>query len=451
MHIRATTSTVNKQKPWKVILSATIGNALEWYDFIVYGFLASALSRNFFPQDDPKAAILLTTLSVGIGFVARPLGAILLGIYADRAGRKPAMMLVIGLMFISTAMIAFAPTYTQAGIWATLLVACARLIQGFSAGGEFGTATSYLIECAPAHRRGFYGSWQMFAQASGALLSTIVGALLFQFYSQAEVDAWAWRLPFFLGLLIGPVGLYIRRHLHEADEFVQTKKQHVPFNVLWNQHLTDLFGATALSAAINVMSYVIITYLPLYAKQTLGMSQEDAFLALFIAVALRMALIPLFGLLCDRRSRKSIMVWSLLLFVITIYPAYSYILDNPRFVPLLLVELWFAVLIAAAYAPSPTYLSEMFPPQVRATGLSISYNLAATIFGGFSLFFVTYIQQVTGSKFAPAHYSFFFFAIALLVLLTRRDNGADKNAAGSHPTTQSANAAPDNHVTITST
>jgi len=407
----------SSQKPWKVILSATIGNALEWYDFIIYGFLAATLSRKFFPHDDPNAALLLATLSIGIGFVARPLGAVLLGMYADRAGRKPAMMAVIGLMFISTAMIAVAPTYDQIGLWATVLIALARLIQGFSAGGEFGTATSYLIESAPSHQKGLYGSWQMFAQASGALLSTIVGAMLFEFYSQAEVDAWAWRLPFLLGLVIGPVGLYIRRNLHEAEDFVVGKKQPVPFSVLWKQYLPELFGATALSAAINVMSYVIITYLPLYAQQTLGMSQRDAFLALIFAVAVRMALIPVFGMLCDRWSRRGVMAWSLTLFIATIYPAYNTILQHPHFMPLLLVELWFAVLIAAAYAPSPTYLSEMFPVQVRATGLSISYNLAATIFGGFSLFFVTYIQQLTGSRLAPAHYCVVFFVLGLAVLL----------------------------------
>jgi len=404
-------------KPWKLILAATIGNALEWYDFIVYGFLAATLSRLFFPESEPKAALLLATLSIGIGFIARPLGAVAIGVYADKVGRKPAMTLVILLMFISTAMIAFAPTYAQVGIWATVLIACARLLQGFSAGGEFGSATSYLIEFAPANRKGFYGSWQMFAQASGALLSTLVGALLFEVYTQTEIDNWAWRLPFLLGLLIGPVGLYIRRHLDEPTEFSAAKHESVGFSVLWRSYSPQLIAGTAVSAAINVMSYVIVTYLPLYAKQSLGMKEGDAFVVLLVAVALRMALIPVFGILSDSVGRRAILITALLAFSATIYPAYNYVIAHPSVAALLFVECWFAVLIAAAYAPCPTYLSELFPVKVRATGLSISYNIAATVFGGFSIFIVTYIHQQTGSQLAPAHYAVTFFVLALVAVL----------------------------------
>lgn len=413
-------NTASGLKPWRVILAATIGNALEWYDFIVYGFLAATISRLFFPSDDPSAALLLATLSVGIGFVARPLGAIILGLYADRYGRKRALTIVILLMFISTAMIAFAPTYQQAGIWAAILIAVARLIQGFSAGGEFGSATSYLIECAPAHKRNFYGSWQMFAQASGALLSTIVGAMLFEVFSQETIDSWAWRLPFLVGLLIGPVGLYIRRHLDEPEEFKKVQGVKVPLSKVLTTYPAQLTAGTIVSAAVNVMSYVIITYLPLYAKQTLGMNQSDAFKALLIAVILRMALIPMFGMLSDKIGRNKILVVGLALFTITIYPAYGYIIDNPNFNSLVLVECWFAFLIAVVYAPSPTYLSELFPVEVRGIGLSIAYNLAATVFGGFSLFFVTLIQQWTNSPFAPAHYCVVFFAAAAVAILVTK-------------------------------
>jgi MFS family permease len=410
-------NTVTKLKPWRVILAATIGNALEWYDFIVYGFLAATIGRLFFPTDDPSMALLLATLSVGIGFVARPLGAIILGLYADRYGRKKALNVVILLMFISTAMIAFAPTYQQAGIWAAIFIAVARLIQGFSAGGEFGSATSYLIECAPPNKRNFYGSWQMFAQASGALLSTIVGVTLFEVFSQESIDSWAWRLPFLVGLLIGPVGLYIRRHLEEPEEFKKIQGVKVPFSTIFTNYPAQLVAGTLVSAAVNVMSYVIITYLPLYAKQTLGISPGEAFKALVIAVILRMMLIPLFGMLSDRIGRNKVLFVGLALFTLTIYPAYNYIIAHPSLMSLVLVECWFAILIAAVYAPTPTYLSELFPVQVRGICLSVSYNLAATVFGGFSLFFVTLIQQWTNSALAPAHYCVVFFAAAAIAIL----------------------------------
>lgn len=412
-------------KPWRVILAATIGNALEWYDFIIYGFLAATIGRLFFPSDDPSAAILLATLSVGIGFVARPLGAIVLGMYADRYGRKRALNVVILLMFISTAMIAFAPTYQQIGMWAAVLIAVARLMQGFSAGGEFGSATSYLIECAPPHRRDFYGSWQMFAQASGALMSTVVGVLLFDIFSQQEIDSWAWRLPFLVGLLIGPVGLYIRRHLDEPDAFKKIQGAKIPLSHVFMNYPGQLLAGTLVSAAVNVMSYVIITYLPLYAKQTLGMSQSDAFKALLVAVLLRMALIPIFGMISDRVGRNKLLVISLSLFIISIYPAYSYILKHPDLFSLIVVQVWFAVLIAAVYAPSPTYLSELFPPQIRGIGLSIAYNLAATVFGGFSLFLVTLIQQWTGSALAPAHYCVAFFIAAMIAVVLVKAKAED--------------------------
>lgn len=408
-----------KIKPWKLILAATIGNALEWYDFIVYGFLAATLSRLFFPESDPKAALLLATLSIGIGFVARPLGAIALGMYADRVGRKPAMTAVILLMFVSTAMIAFAPTYAAIGIWATVLIAFARLLQGFSAGGEFGSATSYLIEFAPAHQKGFYGSWQMFAQASGALLSTLVGAMLFKIYTQEQVESWAWRIPFLIGLLIGPVGLYIRRHLDEPTEFASVAHEPVAFSVLWRSYCPQLLAGTAVSAAINVMSYVIVTYLPLYAKQSLGMEEGDAFLVLLAAVAFRMAMIPVFGILSDRVGRRPVLFSALMLFAVTIYPAYGYVIAHPTVGALFAVEFWFALLIAAAYAPCPTYLSELFPVRVRAMGISIAYNIAATVFGGFSIFIVTFIHQRTGSQLAPAHYAVSFFVLALIAVLFR--------------------------------
>jgi MHS family proline/betaine transporter-like MFS transporter len=414
------------RRPWQVILAASLGNALEWYDFIVFGFMAATISKLFFPQTYPAVALLLATLSVGVGFVARPLGALVLGLYADRVGRKPALTLVIGLMFVATAMIAFAPTYAEAGLWAAAVVVVARLIQGFSTGGEFGSATAMLIEYAPPGQRGLYGSWQMFAQASGALVSTLMGAFLFEVFSQAEVENWAWRIPFLFGLLIGPVGFYIRHRLPEPEAFKATAAaERIGLAALFSRFPRQMISGFAVSTAVNVMSYVIITYLPLYAQKTLGLPQKTAFQVLLIAVALRMALVPLFGWLSDRVGRKPVLAAALGLFVATIYPAYAFAISAPGFASLLAVEVWFAVLIAAAYGPVPAYLSELFPTRVRATGLSIVYNLAATIFGGFSLTFVLLVEQITGSRYAPAHYAVVFFVAALAALLLVRETRGD--------------------------
>jgi MHS family proline/betaine transporter-like MFS transporter len=206
------------------IAAAVIGNALEWYDFIVFGFLTVVISRLFFPADTQYASLLLTTATFGVGFFMRPVGGILIGIYADRKGRKAALSLIIGLMTVAIAMIAFAPTYTAIGVGAPLIMVLARLLQGFATGGEFASATSFLIESAPADRRGFYGSWQMVGQGVALLLGALVSTAVTRGLSPEALDGWGWRVPFLLGLVIGPVGLYIRRHLKETAAFIEASE-----------------------------------------------------------------------------------------------------------------------------------------------------------------------------------------------------------------------------------
>ena len=210
-------------KPFQ-IAAAVIGNALEWYDFLVFGFFTVIIARLFFPSDSQYASLLLTTATFGVGFFMRPVGGILLGIYADRQGRKAALLLVIALMTVAIAMIAFAPTYAAIGVGAPLIIVLARLLQGFSAGGEFATATAFLTEIAPAQRRGFYGSWQMVGQGLAVLTGAILGTVLTRSLTPAALDGWGWRIPFLFGLIIGPLGLYIRRHLDETSAFLQSSR-----------------------------------------------------------------------------------------------------------------------------------------------------------------------------------------------------------------------------------
>jgi len=206
------------------IAAAVIGNALEWYDFIVFGFFAVIIARLFFPSDSQYASLLLTTATFGVGFFMRPVGGIVLGIYADRRGRKAALLMVIALMTVSTAMIAFAPTYAAIGVGAPLIIVLARLLQGFSAGGEFASATAFLMESAPAQRRGFYGSWQMVGQGLAVLIGAILGTVLTRSLTPGALDSWGWRMPFLFGLIIGPLGLYIRRNLDETSAFLQSSQ-----------------------------------------------------------------------------------------------------------------------------------------------------------------------------------------------------------------------------------
>ncbi|BDM22777.1 hypothetical protein KMS_R25340 [Pseudomonas sp. LRP2-20] len=207
------------------VVAAVIGNALEWYDFIVYGFLASIIARQFFPSDDEYASLLMALATFGVGFFMRPVGGVLLGVYSDRKGRKAAMQLIIRLMTVSIAMIAFAPNYLAIGMGAPLLIVVARMLQGFATGGEYASATAFLVESAPANRKGLYGSWQLVGQCLAVFSGAAMVALVTHLCTSEALDSWGWRIPFVLGLLIGPVGLWIRKHMEEPEEFLQARKQ----------------------------------------------------------------------------------------------------------------------------------------------------------------------------------------------------------------------------------
>jgi MFS family permease len=407
---------------WRGVVASTLGNVLEWYDFVVFGFLSIIIAKQFFPSESEYAALMLTTATFGVGFVVRPLGGILLGRYADRKGRKAGLTLVIALMTVAAALIALTPTYHQIGLIAPAIVLCARLLQGISAGGEFGTATAMLVEYAPRGRRTFYGSWQMFAQAMGALLAVAMGSALTHVFTPQALNDWAWRIPFLFGLLIGPVGFHIRRRLPETEAFQRLDKRvRVPLGQVFAQYPRELFIATALSAALNVMQYVIITYLPIYAVQNLHMPVGLPFNVLVASVLLRVLTIPLFGLLGDRLGGKRLIRGALLLFLLSLYPAYYWIVSAPSMLSIMTVELVFALLIGASTSPIPTAVAALFPTEVRSTGLAISYNIAAAVFGGFSPFVLTWLLHVSGDPLMPAHYCAIFFAIGLAGALMLRD------------------------------
>jgi MFS family permease len=210
------------------VAAAVIGNALEWYDFIVYGFLSSLIARLFFPAESAYASLLMALATFGVGFFMRPVGGVLLGMYADRKGRKAAMQLIIALMTLAIALIAFAPDYAAIGVGAPALIVVARMLQGFATGGEYASATAFLVESAPANRRGLYGAWQLFGQCLAVFAGAGMGALVTHNLSPEALDAWGWRVPFLLGLLIGPVGLWMRRHMEETEDFVRASSQEKP-------------------------------------------------------------------------------------------------------------------------------------------------------------------------------------------------------------------------------
>jgi MFS transporter, MHS family, proline/betaine transporter len=409
--------TLSKPAPKPIqVAAAVIGNALEWYDFIVFGSLTVIISKLFFPADSQYASLLLTTATFGVGFFMRPVGGIMLGIYADRYGRKSALLLIILLMTVAIALIGMAPTYPAIGFGAPLIIVVARLLQGFATGGEFASATSFLIEAAPPHRRGFYGSWQMVGQGLAVLIGALLGTLLTRTLQPEALDSWGWRVPFFVGLFIGPVGLFIRRHLEETEAFrnaCTTATAAPGLTATVAAHVKETFVCMGLVTFGTISFYVVLLYMPTFARTQLRLQLDDAFLAQSISLACMIVLIPLFGSLADRIGRRPIMIGALLLYLFIAYPLFTWLYGNPSFASLVTVQIALCSLLGAFYGPISTAVAEQFATRGRSTGLGTAYNLAVMIFGGFAQFFVTWLIEATGSPIAPSFYLIFGATVGL--------------------------------------
>jgi MHS family proline/betaine transporter-like MFS transporter len=407
----------NAAPPKRQIVAAVIGNALEWYDFIVFGFLAVVISRLFFPSDSEYSSLLMATATFGVGFFMRPVGGVLLGIYADRRGRKAALQLIIGMMTVSIALIAFAPPYAAIGVAAPLLIVLARLLQGFATGGEFASATSFLIESAPPNRRGLYGSWQMFGQGLAVFCGAAITALVTNGLSPEALDAWGWRIPFIIGLIIGPVGLWMRRHLSETSAFLEARqgpKEKQSLVRMLRNHLREVIVVMALTVCGTVGFYVILVYMPTFATRQLNLPMTEAFTAQVIAVALMTLLMPVFGALSDRVGRRILIIAATAGLLVALYPLFSWVHAAPSFARLMTMQVVLCTLLAVYFGPISAVMAEQFPVGVRSTGLALAYNLAVMIFGGFAQFIVTWLIHTTGLAIAPVFYVMFAAALGLV-------------------------------------
>ena len=411
------------------IVAAVIGNALEWYDFVVYGFLTVIISRLFFPADNEYASLLMTMVTFGVGFFMRPVGGVLIGMYADRHGRKAALQLIILLMTISIAMIAFAPTYAAIGVAAPLIILLARLLQGMATGGEFASATSFLVECAPPGRRGFFGSLQMVGQSLAALAGAAMGMLITQGLTPEQIDSWGWRLPFIFGLLIGPVGLYMRRHLEETEAFTTAKEQShesVSLLTLWRDHTRSVLACFGLVVAGTIMYYVVLIYMPTYAKTQLKIPLGDAFMAQVAGLLCLTTAIPFFGALSDRIGRKPVLLFALACYFVLPYPLLFWLQTEPTLTRLTIMQIILCTAVAISFGPVSTALAEQFPVHMRSTGLALAYNFAVMLFGGFAQLIVTWLIRETGTPLAPAFYVMFGAVAGTVGVLLMTDRYKDE-------------------------
>ncbi|WP_186017588.1 MFS transporter [Burkholderia gladioli] len=410
------------------VIAAVIGNALEWYDFTVFSFMVVVIAELFFPSSSEYASLLLTTATFGVAFFMRPIGGIVLGLYADRAGRKAALSLVILLMTAGIFLIAAAPTYAAIGIGAPLLIVFGRLLQGFSAGGEFGSATAMLIEAAPRGRRGFYGSWQMSSQSAALLVGALVGTLVTHGLSSEALHAWGWRVPFLLGLLIGPIGYYLRRHLADSEVFLASKAsaRRVTLGEVFAQHGREVLCGLGSVIALTVTIYVLISYLPTFAVKQLKLPYAESFYAVIVGGLLLTVLTPLAGAWSDRIGRKTLSLWSLVATLVLIYPLFLWLDAAPSVGRLVLVQGLLAITLSGYYGPFGAMIAELFPAQVRSTGLSLAYNVAVMLFGGFGQFIVTWLIKATGTPLAPTYYVMAGLALSVIAVacMPRRAPGS---------------------------
>src|SRR6266567_1063362 len=401
----------------RAIVAATIGNTLEWYDFAVFGYFSATIGKLFFSAANDTVSLLLTLATFGVGFFMRPVGALVLGSMADRKGRKAALSLTILMMAAGTGLIGFAPTYATAGVFAPLIIVLARLLQGFSCGGEIGGSTAFLAEHAPRAQRGYYASWQQASQACALLLGSLFGAGLSGFLTPDQLESWGWRIPFLFGLLIGPVGFYIRSSIDESPAFLKDNAPaRSPMRDTFRFHRQSLITGLGITVTWTVCTYFFLVYMPTYSVRELGLDRTSSFIANSAGLIAVLVLVPLFGRLSDRIGRRPLLLGAAVLIFLAAYPALYALTTHPTFIALLAVQITFGVLIAAFTGPAPATLVDLFPVTVRSSGLSVAYNFAVTIFGGFAPFIATWLIHATGSSLARSGYVMFAAVLSIGVL-----------------------------------
>lgn len=402
------------------IAAAILGNALEWYDFTIYGYMAVTIAQLFFPSTSSWTPLLSAFAAFGVAYVVRPFGGIALGYVADLYGRKSVLIMVIALMTAGTAMVALAPSYASIGVAAPALIVCARLLQGLSAGGEFGSAASFLVEHAPRGRRGYFGAWQFAGQGAAVFVSGLIGAGLNWALSADQIAAWGWRLPFLLGLLIGPVGVVIRARLEETPDFVSNRTaspiRRSPLFAVLAQHKATIAIGLALVVGGTAMFYVLVVFMPTYVVGVLHLPAPIGFAAPIISGFVLAVFCPVMGWSSDRFGRRAIMAATAAIGFILLAPAFLWLDAAPSAAKVAAIAVLFGLIFAGYAGPFSAALADLFPVGVRATGMSIAYNLGVGIFGGFSPLIVAWLIAATGDKLAPCYYVMACLAISLAAL-----------------------------------
>jgi MFS family permease len=407
-----------KSKFWPVIRVSS-GNFLEMYDFMVFGYYASAIGSAFFPSGNAYLSLMLSLMTFGAGFLMRPLGAIVLGAYTDKHGRRAGLLLTLGLMSVGIFSIACMPGYATIGLLAPLLVLIGRLLQGFSAGMELGGVSVYLSEIATPGHKGFYVSWQSGSQQVAVIFAALVGLALSSALPPENMALWGWRIPLLLGCVIIPFLFRLRRSLQETDEFVARKRRPSTPEILrslmanWRIVVIGIMMVTM----TTVSFYMITAYTPTFGNSVLRLASIESLIVTLCVGASNLFWLPVMGALSDRIGRRPLLFACTVLMLLTAYPAMLWLVREPSFSRLLAVELWLSFIYGSYNGAMVVFLTEIMPVDVRTTGFALAYSLATAIFGGFTPAISTYLIHVTGNRAVPGLWLSFAATCGLLATL----------------------------------
>ena len=386
------------------VLRVSSGNFLEMYDFMVYAYYASYIAREIFPSSNAYASLMMTLGTFGAGYLMRPLGAVVLGAYIDRVGRRTGLIVTLSLMAVGTLVIACTPGYRTIGIVAPIVVLVGRLLQGFSAGVEVGGASVYLAEIATPGHRGFYCAWQSGSQQIAVVFAALLGVALSAVLPPESMSQWGWRVPFIIGCLIVPLLFWLRKSLAETEAFLAQKRHPGISEIL--PSLASSWKIVGIGVLLSTMTtvtfYLITAYTPTFGIEVLHLSSRRSLLVTFCVGMSNFFWLPTGGAISDKIGRRPLLILITVAAIVTAYPTMLWLVSGPSTARLLIVELWFSMFFGVYNGAMIPYLAEIMPPEIRTSGFSLAFSLATAIFGGFTPFVCTYLIHVTGNRAMPA-------------------------------------------------
>lgn len=386
------------------IAASVIGNGLEWYDFIIFGYFSAVFGKQFFPVESPFASLINIFVVFAIGFLSRPIGAYIFGKLADTHGRKKALLTSVFLMGLSTTLIGFLPTYAKIGFLAPVLLTLLRILQGISLGGEFTSSLSFIVEHSPQSKRGFVGAWIYAGGFFGSALATATAALTTLFTTSEQLSDWGWRVPFIFGFAVAFLGYYLRNNIEETPQFLELKELQMieksPFKQVLKQNLSEIFVVFGVLLPNTVWVYLLFVFLPNYLTQIKEWNFALSMIINFIPLGLMLVLLPISGHLSDIWGRKRVIVSGMILSTLVVPLAFQAI-SRGDWVSLVILQILISISLSLSYAPTAALMVEMFPTRLRNSGMAISYHIATGIFGGLTPLIIATLIAASDGLFLP--------------------------------------------------